>query len=190
YMYIVDFHVERIASHIPDSFEKNDLRSLGLMGLYDALTKFEASRNLQFSTYASIRVRGSITDGLRKEDWLPRRLRKQTKQIDSTITRLEQALKRTPKSSEIAEVLAIDEKEVETLMTHDLYANIISLESTVSTTEDNQATQLSHMIEDDTAVNPDQRLIFNELTTELVQQIKNLNKNEQLVISLFYEKEL
>ena len=72
YMYIVDYHVERMASHIPTSFEKKDLRSLGLIGLFDALNKFEPSRNLKFSTYASIRIRGSMIDGLRKEDWLPR----------------------------------------------------------------------------------------------------------------------
>src|SRR5690625_4035499 len=90
YMYLVDFHVERVASHIPASFDKNDLRSLGLMGLFDALNKFEPRRNLKFSTYATIRIRGSIIDGLRKEDWLPRSLREQTKRIEKVTNELEQ----------------------------------------------------------------------------------------------------
>lgn len=190
YMYIVDFHVERVASHIPASFDKNDLKSLGLMGLYDALTKFEPSRNLQFSTYATIRVRGSIIDGLRREDWLPRTLREQTKRIESTMKTLEQELKRTPSAKEVADALDIDEKEVETMMSHTLFANIISLESTVSTVEDDQDTHLSQMIEDEAIILPDDQLVFNELTTELVENLKELNKNEQLVVSLFYEKEL
>src|SRR5690625_1618217 len=82
YMYLVHFHVERFASYIPESFDKNDLKSLGLMGLFDALNKFELDRNLKFDTYATIRIRGSIIDGLRKEDWLPRTLREQSKTIE------------------------------------------------------------------------------------------------------------
>src|SRR5690625_5160331 len=96
YMYLVQFHVERVASYIPDSFDKNDLKSLGLMGLYDALNKFEPDRNLKFDTYATIRIRGSIMDGLRKEDWLPRTLRDDAKKIDKASQELEQKLQRTP----------------------------------------------------------------------------------------------
>src|SRR5699024_11051257 len=121
YMYIVDYHVERVASHIPASFDRNDLRSLGLIGLYDALTKFEPSRNLQFSTYATIRVRGSIIDGLRKEDWLPRTLREQTKRIETTIKTLEQKLKRTPGAAEIGEKINMTEKEEEITMSKEKF---------------------------------------------------------------------
>src|SRR5699024_3329417 len=96
YMYLVDFHVERISSYIPNSFDKNDLKSLGLLGLYDALNKFEPKRNLKFDTYATIRIRGSIIDGLRKEDWLPRTLRDQAKKIEKVSQELEQKLQRIP----------------------------------------------------------------------------------------------
>lgn len=190
YMYIIDYHVERVASHIPASFDRNDLRSLGLMGLYDALTKFEPDRNLKFSTYATIRVRGSIIDGLRKEDWLPRTLREQTKRIENATKTLEQKLTRTPTASEIAKKLDIDEEEVETTMSHALFANLISLETTVTTAEDDRDTEISDMIEDTAAVHPEEQVTFKELTKELIEQIKHLNENEQLVISLFYEEEL
>lgn len=190
YMYIVDYHVERVASHIPQSFDRNDLRSLGLMGLYDALIKFEPGRNLKFSTYATIRVRGSIIDGLRREDWLPRSLREQTKQIESAMKTLEQQLQRTPTAKEIADKLKIATKEVEESMSHALFANILSLDATVSINEDDQDTEIADMIEDEEAMSPDEHMVYNELTEELVEQIKSLNKNEQLVISLFYEKEL
>lgn len=190
YMYIVDYHVERVASHIPASFERNDLRSLGLMGLYDALTKFDPERNLKFSTYATIRVRGSIIDGLRREDWLPRTLREQTKRIESAINTLEQTLARTPTAKEIAEEVEMDEEEVEATMSHALFANVLSLETTVSTSEDDQDTEIADMVEDDTAIHPDEQVTFNELTEELIEHMKRLNENEQLVLSLFYEKEL
>lgn len=190
YMYLVDFHVERVASHIPASFDKNDLRSLGLMGLFDALNKFEPRRNLKFSTYATIRIRGSIIDGLRKEDWLPRSLREQTKRIEKVTNELEQQLKRTPSSAEIAEKLQIDEEEVETTISHSLFANIVSLESTVSTNDTDKDVEISNTIEDIQAVNPDEHILLNELKDELVKNIKQLNQNEQLVISLFYQEEL
>src|SRR5699024_6333896 len=64
YMYLVHYHVEKIAATIPVSFDKNDLTSLGLMGLFDALNKFDPNRNLKFDTYATIRVHGAILDGL------------------------------------------------------------------------------------------------------------------------------
>lgn len=190
YMYIVDYHVERVASHIPASFDRNDLKSLGLMGLYDALMKFDTSRNLKFSTYATIRVRGSIIDGLRKEDWLPRSLRDQTKRIENATKLLEQQLKRTPEANEIAQKLDIDVQEVEETMSHALFANVISIDSTLKATEDDKDSEISDMIEDDDVIQPDEQLVFNELTTELIEQLKSLNENEQLVISLFYEQEL
>lgn len=190
YMYIVDYHVERIASHIPQSFDRKDLHSLGLMGLYDALMKFKPDRNLKFSTYATIRVKGSIIDGLRREDWLPRSLREQTKEIESTLQSLEQELQRTPTAEEIAQELKIDKKVVEETMTHSLFANILSLDATVATNEADQDTEMADMIEDDRATSPDEEVMFNELTEELIEEIKKLNKNEQLVISLFYDKEL
>src|SRR5690625_2290004 len=117
YMYIVNFHVERIASYIPRTFDKNDLISLGLMGLYDALNKFDPERNLKFDTYATIRIRGAIIDGLRKEDWLPRALRDQSKKIEQTAEQLEQTLARKPSSEEIANQLNMKPEEVETVIT-------------------------------------------------------------------------
>src|SRR5690625_660634 len=84
YMYLVHYHVDRIASYIPNSFDKNDLFSLGLLGLYDALHKFDMGRKLKFDTYATIRIRGAMIDGLRKEDWLPRTIRDQAKLIEQT----------------------------------------------------------------------------------------------------------
>lgn len=190
YMYLVDFHVERVASHIPASFDKRDLRSLGLMGLFDALNKFERSRKLKFSTYATIRIRGSIMDGLRKEDWLPRTLRDQTKQIEKATLELEQKLQRAPSSAEIAEELQINEADVEAAISHALFANIVSLESTVSTYDTEKDVEIKKTIEDEQAIHPDERVLFDELKDELVKSIKKLNKNEQMVISLFYQEEL
>lgn len=190
YMYLVDFHVERVANQIPDSFDKNDLKSLGLIGLFDALEKFEPSRNIKFDTYATIRIRGSIIDGLRKEDWLPRTLRDQAKKIEKTLEELEQKLKRTPTAEDVANELDMSPEEIETIITHSLNANLLSLDMTVRTDESEDNTAVASMIKDDEALDPDDHILFSELQHELAKSIKKLNKNEQLVISLFYFDEL
>lgn len=189
-MYLVDFHVERVANQIPDSFDKNDLKSLGLMGLFDALEKFEPSRNIKFDTYATIRIRGSIIDGLRKEDWLPRTLRDQAKKIEKTLEELEQKLKRTPTAADIAQELKMSPEEIETIISHSLNANLLSLDMTVRSDESEDAMAIATTIKDDDAVDPDHHVLFNEMQHELAENIKKLNKNEQLVISLFYFDEL
>lgn len=190
YMYIVDYHVERVASHLPVSFDRNDLKSFGLIGLYDALTKFDPKRKLKFSTYATIRVRGSMIDGLRKEDWLPRSLREQTKQIENEIAKLEQQLGRTPTAKEVAAETKLDVKEVEEILSHVLFANLLSLETKLHNESEAKERKIADLVEDDTRPSPEDFITLEEITEELAEQIKALNENEQLVISLFYDEEL
>lgn len=121
YMYLVHFHVDRIATHLPNNVSKDDIKSFGLLGLYDAIKKFESERNLKFDTYASFRIKGSIIDGLRKEDWLPRTLREKTKKVDRVSQQLEQELQRMPTSEEIAERLDMTADEVEAVVKDTLF---------------------------------------------------------------------
>src|SRR5690625_886933 len=160
YMYIVHFHVERIASHIPDSYDKNDLESLGLMGLFDALNKFDPKRNLKFDTYATIRIRGSIIDGLRKEDWLPRTLREQSKKIERVTQKLEQRLMRTPNATEIAKELGKEPEEVEAIVTNSLFANVLSIDTPYTANESDDTAYLGSSIEDENTVTPDEFVII------------------------------
>lgn len=81
YLPLVHYHVQRIAVGLPRNVSKDDLKSLGMLGLLDALNKFDLSRDLKFDTYASFRIRGAILDGLRKEDWLPRGTREKAKKL-------------------------------------------------------------------------------------------------------------
>ena len=187
YMYLVHFHVERVASYIPGSFDKNDLKCLGL---FDALNKFDPKRNLKFDTYATIRIRGSIMDGLRKEDWLPRSLREQAKKIEQVSQQLEQKLNRTPTSSDLAKELNMEKEEVESIVTDTLFANVMSIDTTYTTNDMEETTDLGSTIEDEEAINPDEHVELEELKEELVEGIKSLTKNEQIVISLFYQEEL
>ncbi len=84
YKPLVSYHVQRIGAGLPKNVSRDDLVSLGMMGLFDALNKFDINRDLKFDTYASFRVRGAIIDGLRKEDWLPRSAREKAKKLEAT----------------------------------------------------------------------------------------------------------
>lgn len=190
YMYLITYHVDRISYTLPSVVSKDDLKSYALMGLLDALHKFEPERNLKFDTYASFRIRGSIIDGLRKEDWLPRTLREKAKQIEHVSELLEKKLQRPPTSSEIAEELELTQDEVESIIQDSLFANVLSIEQKPSGDNSDHKEGIGYLVPDEDAIVPDNQLVKNELAKDIAQSIKKLNENEQLIISLFYEKEL
>ncbi|MED0687666.1 FliA/WhiG family RNA polymerase sigma factor [Anoxybacillus ayderensis] len=187
YMPLVDYHVQRIASSLPKSVKKEDLKSLALLGLYDALEKFDPSRDLKFDTYASFRIRGAILDGLRKEDWLPRSVRDKAKKIEATIEQLQQTYMRDVSAKEVAEALNISEDEVYAVMSEQFFANVLSLDERPFDDDDDQP---SFTIRDDRSLSPEEHMLREEQIAQLANIIQQLNEKEQLVISLFYKEEL
>lgn len=190
YTYLVSFHVERLAAHLPKSVQKDDLTSLAYLGLFDAIKKFDPGRDLKFDTYASFRVRGSIIDGLRKEDWLPRSLREKTKQVEQVAETLEQQLQREPTASEIAEQLNTSTDEIENTIMHSLFSNVLSIDQRPSDSQDDDLENVGYLIQDENEATPDEHVLRVEIEREVSAAIKTLNDNEQLVISLFYHDEL
>lgn len=112
YISLVSYHVQRIGAGLPKSVSRDDLTSLGMVGLFDALNKFDINRDLKFDTYASFRVRGAIIDGLRKEDWLPRSAREKAKKLDAQIEQLEQKYMRHVTPEELAEHMEVSVEDV------------------------------------------------------------------------------
>lgn len=190
YSYLVSFHVDRIAVTLPKNVSRDDIESFAFMGLFDALKKFEPERELKFDTYASFRIRGSIIDGLRKEDWLPRSLREKAKKIESISHELEQKLQRTPSSTEIANKLDMTAEEVETVINDSLFSNILSIDRKHNPGLQEQDEDLSFNLPDEQTILPDEYMINTEIQQILVDSIKMLNKNEQMVVSLFYYNDL
>lgn len=189
-MYLVDFHTHRISSHLPKNVQRDEIRSLALFGLYDALQKFDYDRDLKFDTYASFRIRGAVMDGLRKEDWLPRSTRDKAKKIDQASNELTQKLQRNPTSTEIAEHLEMSRDEVETSYKDTMFANLLSIEHKTADDSDDHKEGIGYKIIDQDQLSPEEQMLQEENYTELAKSIKTLNKNEQLVISLFYHDEL
>ncbi len=187
YLPLVNYHVQRISVNLPKSVSRDDIHSLGLMGLFDALEKFDLSRNLKFETYASFRIRGAIIDGLRKEDWLPRSTREKAKLIEATIVQLEQRKMRNISVTEVAEELGLTKEEVNAISNENFFANVLSMDE--GTKEQSEETQ-TLSVRDEQAISPEEALLKKETLTEMEKQIQSLEAKEQLVLDLFYHKEL
>ncbi|MRX70618.1 FliA/WhiG family RNA polymerase sigma factor [Bacillus lacus] len=188
YMPLVSYHVQRISIGLPKSVIKDELMSLGMYGLYDALKKFDPGRDLKFDTYASFRIRGTIIDGLRKEDWLPRSSREKAKKIDAAIEKLEQKHLRNVTPREIAAELRMSEEDVVCIVNEGFFANVLSIDDQLL--DHDESDHPGMMIKDEKAVTPEDKLLKDELLMQLSEVIEELSEKEQLVISLFYKEEL
>ncbi|MEK4136909.1 FliA/WhiG family RNA polymerase sigma factor [Kurthia sp. FSL E2-0154] len=188
YKSLVSYHVQRISTGLPKSVSRDELMSLGMMGLFDALNKFDITRDLKFDTYASFRVRGAIIDGLRKEDWLPRSAREKTKKLDAKIEAMEQRLKRHVTPEEVAKELDVPIEEVYQTMQEHLFSNVLSIDEQLQ--DFDEVDNKSFVIRDEVTKTPEQQVVQTELLQDLAESIKNLNEKEQLVLSMFYTDEL
>lgn len=188
YMSLVHYHVQRISVGLPRKVSQDDLVSHGLIGLYDAMLKFNPERNLKFDTYASFRVRGAIIDGLRREDWLPRATREKIKKIETVVENLQQKLGRTVTSDEVAEELGLPSEEIEQLMAEHFFANFLSIDDQNDESE-REETYATTIVDKQTKT-PEEHAISFVVKQELTSLIEQLTENEQLVISLYYYEEL
>ena len=186
---MVQYVAGRIAIHLPDNVEFHDLISYGVFGLIDAIDKYDPHRDIKFETYASVRIRGGIIDGLRSTDWIPRSVRSKAKEIDQAIIKLEHDLGRTPTDREVAEELEMSlDKYYETL---DQVRNIslLSLDDNLSSDADSDSITLLDTINDPEAV-VDQELVDRETLQELAAAIDELDEKQRLVVSLYYHEGL
>lgn len=188
YMPLVNYHVSRISVGLPKNINKDELISHGLIGLYDAIEKFDHHRDLKFDTYASFRIRGAIFDGLRKEDWIPRSLREKIKKIDHVIEDLQQNYMRHVTIDEVAEVINMSPDEVADTLSQGFLSNLLSMDIEIEEGDDPE--YFKNIIEDKKIQKPEDALVKEEIQNELAEKIHYLNKQEQLVISLFYFDEL
>ena len=187
YQSLVSYHVQRIAAGVPKNVSRDDLMSLGMMGLFDALNKFDINRDLKFDTYASFRVRGAIIDGLRKEDWLPRSAREKAKKMEAHIEKLEQQLMRHVTPEELAQYMDLSVDEVYQTVQEHFFSNVLSINEQQ---DQDESEGKAFVIRDDQTKTPEQVSVHTELISDLELNIKKLNEKEQLVLSLFYTEEM
>jgi RNA polymerase sigma factor for flagellar operon FliA len=182
--------VKRIAYHLmarlPSSVQVDDLIQNGMMGLLDAISRFEAGMGAQFETYAAQRVRGAMLDGLRENDWLPRSLRRDFRRIEAAISQLEQQNGRVPTEAELASLLGLPLLEYQKMLQDARGHQLIYFDDIV---EDSGEDFLErHFI--DNAADPLKILEDQGLRDLLVQGIESLPEREKLMMALYYEQDL
>ncbi|MCR2805037.1 FliA/WhiG family RNA polymerase sigma factor [Paenibacillus soyae] len=187
YLPLVDYVTNRMAIGLPKNVIKDDLASNGVMGLIDAIEKFDYLRGLQFETYASWRIRGAIIDGLRQGDWVPRSVREKAKRVEDAYQHLEQKYMRSVSDAEVSDYLQVSEKEFVTMLQDISVASICSLEDPIR--EEESETRMSLLV-DDKAKNPDHKVHEFYLKDSLARGIDRLTEKERTVVSLFYYEEL
>lgn len=185
--------VRRIAQHmiarLPPNVELDDLVQVGMIGLADALSRYEASQGVQFETFASQRIRGAMLDELRDNDWMSRTSRKGQKDIEAAIQRLEQQLGRAPRESEIADSMGLPLQEYQELLGRVRGTQLLYLEDVSPGGDEGEESFLDRYVADEQA-DPFALLRDQRLRQALVAAIENLPEREQYVMSMYYEHEM
>ena len=163
-----------------------DLINAGVLGLMDAIEKFEPERNVKFKTYAEVRIRGAILDSLRDLDWAPRSLRKKSKDLEKIYSDLSQKLGRPATDEEISEAMGEDIEDFHALVDQ-LHGLTIGSFENLSDSDDSES--YINYYPDDGSNDPYAKFESNELTRLLAGAIDELPEKERLVLSLYYYEE-
>ncbi len=184
--------VRRLAHHmmakLPANVQVDDLIQVGLLGLSDALTRYEAAQGVQFETFATQRIRGAMLDELRGNDWMSRGSRKSQKEIEQAMRRLEHTLGRSPIESEIAAELNMSLIDYQTLLGKVRGTQLVYIED-MARGQDDEDSFLDRHVADDEA-DPLSMLRDQRIRQALVQAIKNLPEREQFIMSMYYEQDM
>jgi len=191
YTPLIKFVANRLAIRLPPHIDINDLISSGVLGLIDAIEKFDSSREAQFKTYAEFRIRGAMLDELRSMDWIPRSVRQNYNNIEKAFSRIEQELGRPANDEEVAQSLGISVNEFQDMVSRSAGLAILSLSDVVKRSDEEEGGRtildtLAGLDEDD----PEAQHVFEELKRLLAQTIDALPERQRLVLSLYYHEEM
>jgi RNA polymerase sigma factor for flagellar operon FliA len=188
YLGLVKYIAGRLALNSPPHVEEDDLIGWGVLGLLDAVEKFDPAQKVSFETYASKRIRGAILDHIRSLDWAPRSLRRKARRLKEANAELKDELERDPSEEELAARLKMSEDELFQLKTEIYGAYILSLDDSVSG-EEGELT-LGDVTSSETARSPVESAARNEVEEQLAEAIGRLPEQERQVIVLYYYDEL
>jgi len=186
----IKYIAHRISAKLPSHVELNDLVSAGVLGLLDAVEKFDPARGVKFKTYAELRVKGAILDSLRNLDWAPRSLRKRSKDLEKIYKELEQRLGRPASDKEVCDEMGITLDEFYELVDQIKGLNLGSFHEMASQEDDRNSEPLVKYIPDAPQMDPFFVFHKSEIRNLLGGAIDALPKKERLVVSLYYYDEL
>ena len=173
HMHLVKKLAHQLKAKLPPNVEVDDLIQAGMIGLLDALSKYEETALAQFETYAVQRIRGAMLDQLRESDWMPRGIRKNMRKVEMVLNELQQELARPPTESEAAKKMQISLNEYQQILTDGAGHQLIYFDDFHDSSQD-----------------PLQALINVGFRAAVIKAIDNLPDREKLLMGLYYEQEL
>jgi RNA polymerase sigma factor for flagellar operon FliA len=186
---LISYIVSRIAVRLPSHVDLEDLHNTGVIGLMDAVDKYDPTKDCKFKTYAEFRIRGAILDQLRSLDWVPRSVRQKSRQLEQATNAVEQRLGRPATEDEVAGTLGVDMDDFHTLVNQTRGVSMVNLDDLRGQSDSDQPLP-SGNLEDVNAEDPFAQLKQRELTQALANGISGLPEKERLVISLYYYEDL
>ncbi|MCY3001893.1 MAG: FliA/WhiG family RNA polymerase sigma factor [Planctomycetota bacterium] len=181
---LVKHIAERLLQTLPKSIELGDLESAGAFGLMDAIRGFDPDRGIKFKTYCTTRIRGSILDQLRSQDWVPRLVRLKASRIEKTLHRLQGEYGREPTHAELATALQMDHSELAVELTQSRAKSMVSINERYSDHDDDSGTEKIEIVEDEKASDPVNELNRRDLMLYIT---KSLNHKERFIIEQYYD---
>lgn len=186
YAPLVKLVAGRLSMYLGYNVEYEDLCSYGIFGLIDAIDKFDAMKDVKFETYASLRIRGSILDQIRKMDWIPRTIRQRQRQIDSVMREIENTKGRPATDEEIAAGLHISDDEYAKWQSQMKITGVVSLNEFMESGAEVPAEHNVQFRFD----GPEEVVEKAELKEKLAEALEQLTEKEKLVVTLYYYEEL
>lgn len=180
----------QMLARLPASVELDDLMQAGMMGLLDAVRRYQQMADIQFETYAITRIRGAMLDELRAQDWLPRSVRAKSRRIETAVAQLRQRFMAEPTDQDIAQELEISLDEYYSLLEDASGVQIISYEDLSRRHEDTGGDVLDYLQGEELHDNPLQLLMSKELRHVLVEALDLLPEREKLLFALQFQEDL
>jgi len=190
YLPLIRYHADQLMRRTPDSIELDDLINAGVVGLLDGAQRFDAGRDVQFKTFVSYRVRGSMIDYLRAFDWMPRSLRDSSKELQRALAELEQIHGRPAEESEIATHLGVSLEDYRQRLDQVRMMSVIHFDDLPSVGGEEDNLSVLEVLSGDPELMPERQASMNEFIGRLADAIERLPKREAVLLTLYYYEEL
>ena len=187
---LIKYIAQRIAARLPANIELDDLISSGVIGLMDAIDKYDSSRDNKFKTYAEFRIRGAILDELRAQDWVPRSVREKAKQLERAYSKIEQEKGRQATDEEVCSELKITQEEYHEMLNQVRSVSILSFDDISSFSKADKKSLHSLGDGSPKVSTPFSEVNVASLKRMIAEAIKDLPEKQRLVLSLYYYEDL
>jgi len=189
YISLVKYVVGRIRVNLPSSIATDDLAGYGVEGLIDAINKYRLDKGAKFETYALTRIRGTIIDRVRSQDWVPRAVKQKLKEVQKATQELSDKLGRMPSAEELAVYLETTPEKIQEIIADGHKTSVLSLQEKKDLSN-SESTELIDTIRDKNASTPLEELEQKDSKKELERALARLPERERVILALYYHENM